>query len=251
MNERRILFGPGRVRVSGPRNPVIVARPPSQGHGQGRGGSSGGGQGKGRGRGQGLASVLPAFIAASATSHGSPQPAPPAVPAALVLLSSTTLAANGTFDVQNIDQTYSDLLLVVIARGTANDPNDVMILRLNGDSGLNYNAIWLTGEGATAASASSQGASNIRAAQAMPAASATANRFGLYEITIGGYASTTWHKQVITRGGSGNDNTAAQQWSEANGGVWMNTAAVTRITLQGSISPNLATGSQLRIYGRS
>jgi hypothetical protein len=72
---RKVIFGPGRVRVSGSRVRGITPTPPppvqppgvggGQGHGIGRG--SGGGRGHGRGGGNGLAALALALGAVSAT----------------------------------------------------------------------------------------------------------------------------------------------------------------------------------------
>jgi hypothetical protein len=63
---RRVIFGPGRVRVSGSAVRGITPTPPRGGHGIGQG--AGGGRGHGRGGGNGLAALAAALAGISATS---------------------------------------------------------------------------------------------------------------------------------------------------------------------------------------
>jgi hypothetical protein len=77
---RKVIFGPGRVRVSGSRVRGITPTPPptvdapSGGHGIGQG--SGGGRGHGKGGGNSLAALVAALGAVSATG-GKVIPSPP------------------------------------------------------------------------------------------------------------------------------------------------------------------------------
>lgn len=165
-----------------------------------------------------------------------------------VLLSSTTLGGSGTFDVSSISQAYSDLTLVILARGTDAGATDNLLLRFNNDSTANYD--WQQNAFFGTSSSFSQGAAAAQIQIAVcPAAGATANYFGLFEITMPGYASTTWVKRAL-QPMTMYESIVGTPASCANAGLWRSTAAINRVQILGGNTANLATGSQLRIYGQ-
>lgn len=242
----RFLFEPGRVRV-GARSVGGI----KQGGGAGRGGGAGGGKGRGQGRGQGAAfadfGTLVSAFGAIASSRGV-VPSPPEV-ASLTLISSTTLVADGTFDVSGISGSYNDLLVVLIARSTVVANTDNPTVRFNNDSAANYNAQRLRAGNSTALTAdSTSGATGGGIRAEIPAASATAGLFGYLELTIPGYASTAWTKQFFWQEAAA--WLASAQFAGLGGAIWNSTAAITRIQISSGVVGNLLAGSQLRIYGR-
>lgn len=168
---------------------------------------------------------------------------------ALTLLSTTTLATDGTFDVQSISQAYNDLILILIARGTASATADTILMTLNNDTGTNYFR-----ENAFASTTTMTVSETLSAAAVtvagVPAASDASALFGCLEVVLFGYASATWNKVGISRWFHSDGATTGLQGTAFNGFRWASTAAINRVTLGGSIAANLATGSQLRIYGR-
>lgn len=170
---------------------------------------------------------------------------------ALTLLSTTTLAAPGTFDVSSISGAYNDLVLVMIARGTDTGNKDQPVLRFNNDSAANYyrEQIFISG------TASPVGSQSLTAAGAncgyVPCAASPASLFGLLEVTIYGYASTTWKKTCKWTSWAPADITTGNLFLVPGGNLWNNTAAITRVQLLGGTTANFVTGSQLRIYGGS
>ncbi|TMQ03781.1 MAG: hypothetical protein E6J90_52350 [Deltaproteobacteria bacterium] len=169
---------------------------------------------------------------------------------AWTLLSTTNLGSAGTFDVSSISGAYNDLILVVIARGTDSGAADNICIRLNGDTAANYYRQTGTTTAASAGGAQSQAANNVEMPQA-PAATATASSFGIFEITIPGYASTTWKKALQWNSFLLSSTTSGGMTEVHGGGFWNSTAAVTRVELFGKFTANFVTGSQLRIYGRT
>jgi hypothetical protein len=168
---------------------------------------------------------------------------------AWTLLSTTTLASPGIFDVSSISQSYNDLILVLIARGADAGVNDHVLLILN-NTGSSYSIEYFEVAGtATMSSTESASTTDIRPGR-VPAAGGNAGAFGVIEITLHGYASTTWHKPFIFQSAMSRAVTAGGQFFRAGGGRWANTAAINRVTLNGLTTANFATGSQLRIYGR-
>lgn len=171
---------------------------------------------------------------------------------ALTLLSSTTRATDGTFDVSGISGAYNDLILVLIARGTrAAQFTDEIQLRLNNDSGTNYYRENLVSLSTTNTAVGALAATSITTSGGgLPATSAPANSFGISEWTIPGYASTVWHKTLKYEGYETADTGGGSQVAFRGGATWNQTTAVTRVQIQGFVTANLLTGSQLRIYGR-
>ena len=167
---------------------------------------------------------------------------------AWTLLSTTTLSSPGTFDVSSISGSYNDLILILIARGTASLSTDGVVFNFNADTGTNYYAERVRGVGSTA-SAAAQGPNAGFGPGDIAAASAAANLFGVIEITLYGYASTTWKKSLHYKSWSPADLSTGMNMY-ISGGLWNSTAAITRVQAAGSTNANLATGSQLRIYGR-
>jgi hypothetical protein len=74
--------------------------------------------------------------------------------------------------------------------------------------------------------------------------------FAFVEMILYGYASTTWVKGAHWRSGMSAATTSGNQFMNLGSGFWNSTAAVTRVTVLGGSTANLAIGSQLRIYGR-
>jgi hypothetical protein len=172
---------------------------------------------------------------------------------AWTLLSTTTLSSPGTFDISSISGSYNDLILEVIARSSnSGSGDDYLALRFNNDSGSNY--YWqrsIVVGNATLTGENSAG-TNIAAVGKIPQASATANSFGHCEIVIRGYASTTWLKTLTYIAQWMNTTAVSNQPHSTGGAIWNSTTAVNRITLGATSSfNNFATGSQLRIYGRT
>jgi len=166
---------------------------------------------------------------------------------AQTLLSTTTLGADGTFDLTSISQAYNDLLLVVIARGAASAANDRIILRLNNDSATNYDD--QTVEGAASAAVASRHAATAtpEIVDVIPAGTAPSNYFGISEILIPGYTSTTWEKVALAKWAASNG--AGTPLNGQTSVQWHSTAAISRVGLFGQTTANLLAGSTVRLYG--
>ena len=258
--ERSFLFGRGYVHITGRgaggiRLPPPPTPPPpggqgkggGQGQGQthGKGQRVGGGRGTGKGQGQGFLAALTAVSATSSIGVVSPN-----VAGAVTLLSTTTLSGSGTLDVSSISQAFNDLLLEIIVRGTQGAVTDALVIRINNDSGANYDQVFLQGSGASAAVVSSTGNTSAEIAHNIPGNTATANRFGFVDVAIPGYTSTSWHKALDSHYFSSCVTNASDNYVGDISGVWKSTSAVNRVTVFGLATANLAIGSTMRIYGR-
>jgi hypothetical protein len=169
---------------------------------------------------------------------------------ALILLSTTTLGSAGTFDITGISGAYNDLVIVAICRDTTSTGSAIPVIKLNNDAAGNYYTQRESITGTAAGTvAETQGGLGLQVGR-FPGGTAGTNMFGTLELTLYGYASTTWLKPFhwqsfwpITTSAGGLD-------VQYGGGFWNNTAAINRVTLTGASAANLVAGSQLRIYGR-
>lgn len=166
-----------------------------------------------------------------------------------VLLNNVTLGVNGNFDIQNISQAYSDLIIILIARSAAVTAADALNFRLNNDAGAtNYQYVGtnessigtIGGYGATGAAQYQCGT--------IPGASDGATLYGGVWIEIIGYTSTTWAKTIKSNAYYLQSFGGVHQHLNA-AGQWNGTAAVNRFTTLEGGGPLLA-GSWCRIYGR-
>ena len=171
---------------------------------------------------------------------------------AMTLLSSTTLGADGTFDVSSISGAYNDLIFVAIIRSKLTGSTDNPVIRFNNDSAGNYYDQRVRGQGATADAAESLATTSAGAQLTIPANSATlASAFGTVIFTICGYASTTWLKGFQWDVTAFHNTTSGSIRTDRGAGFWNSTAAINRIQVANGTAGNLASGSQLRIYGRT
>lgn len=163
------------------------------------------------------------------------------------LIQTVTLAAPGTITFAAIPQIYTDLYLCGMVRATAAaGGHDELDIQLNADTTTtNYLSANLFNNATTP---TSQQGNNNQLAQAIPDSQATAGHFGYVEATLLGYTSTTWQKVINSSWGEA-DTTAAKVGENLT--IWSNTAAVTQIVLVGLNAANLATGSIVRLYGRT
>jgi hypothetical protein len=168
----------------------------------------------------------------------------------LALLSSTTLASPGTFDITGIPQTYNDLIVVLIARDTGVTGNVAPEVRVNADAGTNYSNERYSVTGTAAVSGAETTGSSFCNLGNLPGASAGANLFGTIEATFHGYASTAWAKTYQARSFYPVLIQAGGLNIREVGGIWNSTAAINRFSITGNAGANFVAGSQLRIYGR-
>lgn len=165
----------------------------------------------------------------------------------VTLLTTLTLSSPGTFDASSISQAYTDLILILIARGADAANLDSFKLLFNNDSaGADYNYQYLRTNSTTNTGASATGV--IPVSGFMPAAAADANHFGYCTIEIKGYTSGKIKNGEVV--GNADCTTNGVQYIFHASTTWLSTAAINRIQIIGTNTSNLATGSELRIYGR-
>lgn len=143
-----------------------------------------------------------------------------------------------------IPATYKHLQIRAIAKTNRASWIDDIILQFNSDTGNNYAWHTLAGSGSSASAGAAS--STNRIVLGSMAGSSVSNTFGAGVVDILDYANTSKNKTVRSIVAV-EDN--ANGYLPFNSGLWMNTAAVTTIT----ISPNTGTQfnqhTQFALYG--
>ena len=155
-------------------------------------------------------------------------------------IASTTLTANAsTVTFSSISSAYTDLVVVISNAKNLTGNSDVL-MRFNSDSGSNYSATVLTGDGSAASSARRTNSTSIICNYFTFLNSSADTQFN---ISIQNYSNTTTYKTALIRA-----NRAAQA-TEAIVGIWRATpAAISSIDFSLSSSSYTA-GTVFTIYG--
>jgi len=167
------------------------------------------------------------------------------------LIDSVTVGSGGAANMEftNIPQIYTDLVLKISPRQTANVNSYQFSIRENGNSSNIYSRRQLMGYGAGVDSQTQTNTSSIFIGFDQ-SSSFTANTFGNFEVYIPNYTSSN-HK-TLSADSVTEDNTASVYGISLVAGLWANTSAITSILLQDiSGGSNLAQYSTAYLYGIS
>lgn len=149
-------------------------------------------------------------------------------------ISTTTLNSNvASYTFSSIPGTYTDLILVYTGTGDNGD----LYLQFNGDTGANYSATNLAGNGSTAFS---NRATNSDTSYVPGNIRSTTQSSPITHIM--NYSNTTTFKTSISRSGS------SDYEIQLRVGLWRNTNAITSIIVKNT-GGNLNSGSVLTLYG--
>jgi len=148
-------------------------------------------------------------------------------------IATTTLSSNQTSVTFNsISGSYTDLVLVVSAKFSANPSYSGIIF--NGDSGSNYSSVFMRGNGSAASAGS-----NVNAGQI--SSGSYSSDFTSEMFHINSYSITTNYKTVLYRANQIND-------TFGRAGMWRSNSAITSITYQIDTG-NILAGSIFTLYG--
>ena len=169
------------------------------------------------------------------------------MPVTYTPIASQTLgsaAASVTFS--SISGTYTDLVLVAVARTNRADYDDIMGMQFNSDTATNYSTTILNGNGTTATSTRQTSVAYITSR--VGAASATAGVWTPVIFSIQNYSNTTTNKTALCRF---NEPTSGgvDYGVGATVGLWRSTAAITTIVLKPIVGTNLIAGSTFSLFG--
>ncbi len=158
-------------------------------------------------------------------------------------IATTTLGSNAaSVTFSSITGTYTDLVLVSFARSTIAGSGNNLYCRLNSDSGTNYSATEVAGDGSSAYS-DRQTSSSYSFIGFTSGAGAASDVFGPSISNFQNYSNTTTNKTILSRGN------AAGQGTHAIVSLWRNTAAITQIVIYPAGVNNFVTGSTFTLYG--
>jgi hypothetical protein len=153
---------------------------------------------------------------------------------------------SSTITFSSIPATYTHLQLRGIARTDRSDGNqDALKIRFNSDTGNNYVNHYLLGNGSSASASGATGISGVFA-DGITNTNSAANCFGAFVIDILDYANTNKYKTNRALSGR-EDNTVGAVWFES--GLWVNTNAISSITIIPNTGPNFVQYSHFALYG--
>lgn len=162
----------------------------------------------------------------------------------LVAAASITVPSTG-----ELPQIYNELEIEVIGRGTTAALVVVGRIRMNGDSGANYNEYYRTIANSAYVHTTNAGATSGYAGGAT-AATATATRFGAAKILLPEYASNSVQKVVQAIAAAFPSNTTTEFTEYEGSSIWLDTDPVTTLTLFPAAG-NYDVGTQVILRGKS
>jgi len=165
-----------------------------------------------------------------------------------IKIQTQTVGSGGVASVtfSSIPQTYTDLKLVVSARGNEGaDVSSPVFITFNG-SATGYSERLLYTSGGAPASASTSAVARFQFALYIDGPASTANTFGNGEIYIPNYAGAS-NKSISADYVLENNATAT--FLALDAGLWANTDAITSITLLHYATGNFVQHSTFSLYG--
>ena len=169
-------------------------------------------------------------------------------------LATVTVPSGGvaTITFAGIPNTYKHLQVRMMALSNrATFGVDALLMRFNGDSGMNYSQHTLNGNGASAA-ASGQGTGSISACYIDFAIGTTVSSYpGVAIIDVLDYASSSKNKVMRGLGGTDLNGTIGGAPGRVNfaSSAWLNTAAINSITMTPNTGTLFTQHSQFTLYG--
>lgn len=175
-----------------------------------------------------------------------------AAAAAPAFESIATINGNGSsteLTFSSIPSTYKHLQIRTLARNLTASANLFSIsLRFNNDSGSNYVAHTLIGNGATVTASGNTGQTAIGSVY-YPTDGTTTNAHGVGIIDIHDYSSTSNYKTVRYFTGNDTNSGSALGQVKLGSGLWLDTSAITSITLRSGSLDGYTTSTQFALYG--
>ena len=153
-----------------------------------------------------------------------------------------------TAEFSNIPSGYQHLQIRFIEREESGAGNGTsqLVVRFNSDSGTNYTLHRLYGNGASALSDAYTSLTAIRVSGST-AASSTASTFGAGVIDILDYKNTNKNTTVRSLAGADLNNVSGAMFISS--GAWLNTAAITTITITSLAAVDHNQYSHFALYG--
>jgi len=166
-------------------------------------------------------------------------------------LQTVTVGSGGASSItfSSIPSTYTHLQIRALSQNAQSTTGyDQISMRFNGDTGTNYTDHYIIGNGSTASANAETSVTSIRKI-GVSGESGSANVFGANIIDILDYANTNKYKTARgLYGRDGNTNNTDGIVVLASG-LWLNTAAITSITLFDITGFNFTQNSSFALYG--
>jgi hypothetical protein len=154
---------------------------------------------------------------------------------------ATVTSADATITFSNIPQNYTHLQLRTYSQSSTGAPARI---RFNSDSGSNYALHVIQGNSASVGTGGVTAQSGIDCI--ISTISSVTNTFAASIVDILDYTNTSKNKTIKSQAGyETNSNGTVYLYS----GLWLNTAAISTITLTDSSGGNFTTYSQFALYG--
>ena len=156
-------------------------------------------------------------------------------------------SAAASISFSSIPATFRHLLIVLAGRtDRASVTRDTVLLRVNSDSGANYDRQDLAAQNTTVTGSQSLAATSADVGT-LAAANATAGRSGVLRLLIADYAGTTFWKSFVSESAAmdGGGNLIPR------GGQWKSTAAIDTVAFTTAGAANFLTGTLASLYGIS
>jgi hypothetical protein len=161
------------------------------------------------------------------------------------IATATGTGSSGVITFSSIPQTYKHLQIRAILRGTYASTANGTNMNYNGDSGANYTLHRLIGDGASASADGYTGRTGAWFGLETDA-SAGANIYAAAVTDILDYTNTNKYKTSRSMGAY--DLNGAGQINFASA-LWLNTAAITSITITAALGGNWTSNSTFALYG--
>ena len=169
----------------------------------------------------------------------------------MIPIATTTVGAGGssTITFSSIPQNYEHLQIRWLSRDSAADTGvQNVVASFNSDTTYtNYRTHYLTGDGSSATAGDLQLSGLYVSAGLNVSNNATANIFGVSIMDILDYQNTNKYKTVRTLTGIDLNGTGGQVRLASS--LWMNSAAISSITLNVRSSGNFTQYSSFALYG--
>jgi hypothetical protein len=155
-------------------------------------------------------------------------------------IATTTLGSSAASVSFSSFSGYTDVVLVIAARGTSTSSQ--IYATLNSDSGTNYSYTELYGYSGGAISDRASNQTQMRL-YGMARSDYAANEFGYVQVQFMNYSNTTTNKTAIARGSSSMSTEV-----DARVHLYRSTSSITSISLAPTTG-SFATGSTFTLYG--
>jgi hypothetical protein len=169
-------------------------------------------------------------------------------PGAMIPIATTVVGAGGasTVTFSSIPQNYEHLQVRAIAR-TDRTPTayDYPVIRFNSDTGSNYGIHYLEGDGSSVIAGAATSLSSIYLNE-ITSNGASASIFGTFIVDILDYINTNKYTTTRVLGGYDKNGSGVMIYRS---GLWLNTAAITTLTITPLTGPNFVQYSSFALYG--